>query len=234
MKIKRSDLRSLISEMLVSRDMIVQSYVRDYVRDLANSDVLGDDNYLIDAAKQEDTTTGRLASFLQKKLQDKALTVIKDFDPDPDGEIFGDMDIYQVLDDNPDIQEEIEEYALKLNNGYVSKRDGMIEKLSSNGLTIHGIADFVDKGFKEIIMIQGTAPAKSYYTGRQITMDGKKLKITDAGGRGYMNAEGRPGFSVEMIDQQNKKYYLYNLEKGRGTEFSDEMEAPEEVKDLFR
>ena len=113
-------------------------------------------------------------------------------------------------------------------------QDGMIEKLSSNGLTIHGVVDFVDKGFKEIIMIQGKSPAKSYYTGRSITMDGKKLKIADAGGRGYMSPEGRPGFSVEMVDQQNQKYYLYNLEKGRGTQFSDEMEAPEEIKDLFR
>ena len=234
MRIKKSELKRLINEMLVNRDMIVQSYVRDYVRDIANSDVLGDDNYLIDAAKQEDTTTGRLASFLQKKLEDKALTIIRDFDPDPYGEVFGDMDIYQVLDDNPDIQEEIEQYAIQLNNGYISKRDAMVEKLSSNGLTIHGVVEFVDKGYKEIIMKQGTAPAKSYYTGRHIVMDSQKLKITDAKGRGYMNAEGRPGFSVEMENQQNQKYYLYNLEKGKGTEFSDEMEAPEEVKDLFR
>ena len=233
MKIRRSDLKSLISEILVSRPMIVQSKVRDYLRDLGNSDVMGDDNYLIDAEKQEDTEMGKLAYLMQDKLESHVYSLISDMDPNPD-EIFGDLDIYQIIDDNPDIEEEIEDYAQQLNNGYISKRDNMIEKLSSNGLTIHGIADFVDKGFKEIIMIQGTAPAKSYYTGRQITMDGKKLKITDAGGRGYMNDEGRPGFSVEMIDPQNKKYYLYNLEKGRGTEFSDEMEAPEEVKDLFR
>ena len=233
MKIKRHELRGLISELLVNRDMIVQSNARDYVRDLGNSNVLGDDNYLLDADKQEDTKSGKLASFLQRKLEDKVFKLVSDMDSNPD-EIFGDMDIYQIIDDNPGIQDEIEEYALRLNNGYISKRDGMIEKMSSNGLTIHGVVDFVDKGIKEIIMKQGSAPAKSYYTGRDISMDGKKLKITDAGGRGYMNAEGRPGFSVEMVDQQNQKYYLYNLEKGRGTEFSDEMEAPEEVKDLFR
>ena len=233
MKIRRSDLRNLISEILVSRPMIIQSKVRDYLRDLGNSDVMGDDNYLIDAEKQEDTEMGKLAYSMQDKLESHVYSLISDMDPNPD-EIFGDLDIYQIIDDNPDIEEEIEEYAQRLNNGYISKRDSMVEKLSSNGLTIHGIADFVDKGFKEIIMIQGKSSAKSYYTGHDITMDGKKLKITDAAGRGYMNDEGRPGFSVEMIDPQNQKFYLYNLEKGRGTEFSDEMEAPEEVKDLFR
>lgn len=240
MKVTGKQLSNLIQEVLINRDVIKSARIKNYVDDLGATG-MPEDNFINDYREQligdseENQDIRRLSKKFIDELYEFILAKINKVDMSDDTDV--NINIYDIVSDNPDIEEDIIDFVERNNKLYLHKRDAGTKKINTAQITIHGIVAYSNADTKEIIVKQGSQPAISYYTGKSVVIDGIKLKVIDAApgySVGYMRSDGTPGYSVLLQDMSGKKYYFYNLEKGDGAVLLDEASAEPSVIALFK